>query len=172
MTEITLHQAIDLFTDDLTDIERSMLEGLADDVAELERDMVEDGPLSPLERELADEVKRLTFADRVKRIETIHRAIEAKSIRHPVRGLITDAMIERAKAYPIERIYPGKLRHAGSKRWTGTCPMHKEKTASFYVFTSDNHWYCFGACQKGGDVISLYRALHGVSFPQAVRALQ
>ncbi len=172
MTEITLHEAMDIFADDLPDIERSLLETLADDVAEHEQDMVEDGPLSPRERELADEVKRLTFEDRVQRIETIHRAIEAKSIRHPVRGAITDAMIERAKAYPIERIYPGKLRGAGSKRRTGVCPMHKEKTASFYVFTSDNHWYCFGACQKGGDVISLYRALHGGTFPQAVRALQ
>ena len=46
---------------------------------------------------------------------------------------------------------PGKLR--------GKCPLHEEKTGSFYVYQDSNRWQCFGACATGGDVINLAQCL-------------
>ena len=81
-------------------------------------------------------------------------------------GRITDEMIERAKAVPIEELYEGKLR-----KGTGLCPFHDEKTSSFHIF-KDNRWRCFGSCGTGGDSISFYMKANGKGFKEAVRALQ
>lgn len=60
------------------------------------------------------------------------------------------------------------LRQKGGRYWA-CCPLHGEKTASFMVDEA-GAWHCFG-CGRGGDGISLYAALHGVSQRQAARAL-
>jgi DNA primase len=53
---------------------------------------------------------------------------------------------------------PGQMRRIGA-RWTARCPLpdHEDKSPSFVVFVETNTWYCFGACQRGGDVIDLAR---------------
>lgn len=53
------------------------------------------------------------------------------------------------------------LKPAGPGRLIGLCPMHSEKTASFYVYVDRQRWHCFGACSSGGDVIDLVRRLAG-----------
>ena len=47
------------------------------------------------------------------------------------------------------------LRPAGQSRLKGLCPLHIERTPSFYVSTDRDLWHCFGACDEGGDVVNL-----------------
>lgn len=51
------------------------------------------------------------------------------------------------------------LKPAGSGKLKGQCPLHHERTASFYVFTDSGRWRCFGRCAEGGDVINLAQRL-------------
>lgn len=44
------------------------------------------------------------------------------------------------------------------KTYRGICPLHQEKTASFYVYPESRSFYCFG-CQTGGDVITFARLI-------------
>lgn len=81
----------------------------------------------------------------------------------------SDIEIQRAKMYPIERLYKGNLRNSG-KRFVGLCPFHKERTPSFYIF-ENNTWHCFGACSTGGDAINFAMKLYDITFPVAVRRL-
>lgn len=76
----------------------------------------------------------------------------------------------KAKTVPIENFYQGKLR--GSVRLNGLCPFHEEKTPSFYIFTNNNTWHCFGVCGDGGDVISFVMKLKGLSFIEAMEILK
>ena len=51
----------------------------------------------------------------------------------------------------LQRSGPGKLK--------GRCPLHKERTPSFYIYTDSQRWRCFGACATGGDVVNLLAAI-------------
>ena len=51
------------------------------------------------------------------------------------------------------------LRPAGQSRLKGLCPLHIERTPSFHINTDRDLWHCFGACQQGGDVITLAQCL-------------
>ncbi len=51
------------------------------------------------------------------------------------------------------------------------CPFHQEKTPSFMVDTRKQTWFCYGACQEGGDAIKFLMRLKGLSFPEAVKEL-
>lgn len=62
-----------------------------------------------------------------------------------------------------------KLRKAG-RRWSGLCPIHKEKTPSFSVDAEQGLFYCFG-CGAGGDAIRLHMAMSGDDFPAAIESL-
>ena len=48
---------------------------------------------------------------------------------------------------------------AGAGKLKGRCPLHQERTPSFYVFQDSRRWHCFGACAMGGNVITLAREL-------------
>jgi hypothetical protein len=80
--------------------------------------------------------------------------------------------IEIAKRYPIEELARSKLelRQAG-RNFVSLCPLHNEKTPSFYIYPETNRFYCFG-CQEKGDVINLTMALYGIEFISAVEMLQ
>ena len=62
-----------------------------------------------------------------------------------------------------------KLRKAG-RRHTGLCPLHKEKTPSFSVDSTQGLFYCFG-CGQGGDAIKLHMMLSGDDYPAAIETL-
>ncbi len=55
----------------------------------------------------------------------------------------------------------------GGKNLKGCCPLHGEKTPSFYVSPAEGYWKCFG-CGKGGDVITFIQEIEKVSFREAL----
>lgn len=52
-----------------------------------------------------------------------------------------------------------QLAPAGPGKLKGRCPLHEERTPSFYVYQDSRRWQCFGACASGGDVVELARRL-------------
>jgi len=82
---------------------------------------------------------------------------------------LTQEEIDRAKDYPIARLYEGDLQ-TSFNRMVGLCPFHDEKTPSFAIF-EDNHFYCFG-CNVWGDAIDFYMKTKGGTMREAVKALQ
>src|SRR6476660_8293238 len=56
------------------------------------------------------------------------------------------------------------------RRYSGLCPIHKEKSPSFSVDPSKGVFYCFG-CGAGGDAIKLHMLTTGDDFPAAIEAL-
>ena len=63
-----------------------------------------------------------------------------------------------------------KLKKAGAQNYSGLCPFHNEKTASFSVHATRQFYHCFG-CGASGDVFSFVQKIENVTFPEAVRAV-
>jgi hypothetical protein len=62
-----------------------------------------------------------------------------------------------------------ELKREGS-HWKCLCPIHRERTPSFFLGPDPNVWHCFG-CGAGGSVIDLHAALRGISIAEAMREL-
>jgi DNA primase len=60
-----------------------------------------------------------------------------------------------------------KLRKTGAN-YSGLCPFHQEKTASFSVHPIKQIFHCFG-CGVGGDVFKFVMLMDSLSFPEALR---
>jgi DNA primase len=56
------------------------------------------------------------------------------------------------------------------KNYSGLCPFHAEKDASFTVSPAKQIFHCFG-CNTGGNVFNFLMRHDGLSFPEAVRLL-
>ena len=61
-----------------------------------------------------------------------------------------------------------KLKKAGAQNYSGLCPFHGEKTASFSVHATRQFYHCFG-CGLSGDVFSFVQKIENITFPEAVR---
>ena len=61
-----------------------------------------------------------------------------------------------------------KLKKAGAQNYSGLCPFHGEKTASFNVHATKQFYYCFG-CHETGDVFKFIQKVENITFPEAVR---
>jgi DNA primase len=61
-----------------------------------------------------------------------------------------------------------KLKKAGAQNYSGLCPFHGEKTASFNVHAAKQFYYCFG-CHETGDVFKFIQKVENITFPEAVR---
>jgi DNA primase len=61
-----------------------------------------------------------------------------------------------------------KLKKAGAQNFSGLCPFHGEKTASFSVHATRQFYHCFG-CGESGDVFKFIQKIENISFPEAVR---
>ena len=75
---------------------------------------------------------------------------------------------ERANIVDVVQQYVG-LRKAG-RSFSGLCPFHTEKTASFTVDPAKQVFYCFG-CGKGGNVFHFLMEVEHLTFPEAVERL-
>lgn len=62
------------------------------------------------------------------------------------------------------RLQAGKLR--------GPCPLHNgDRSDSFVLDPQRGLWFCFSACQRGGDLISLAMGLSGLSYREVAHFL-
>jgi DNA primase len=62
------------------------------------------------------------------------------------------------------------LKKAGAQNFSGLCPFHGEKTASFNVHASRQFFHCFG-CGVSGDVFTFVQKIEHITFPEAVRVV-
>lgn len=58
------------------------------------------------------------------------------------------------------------LRPCGPGKLRGLCPIHAEKTPSFFVFEDKARFRCFG-CGEGGDVHDFLKLTRGLSFKES-----
>jgi len=68
-----------------------------------------------------------------------------------------------------ERICGVELQRSGSQ-WVGCCPLHSEKTGSFYTNDARGLYHCFG-CKAGGDAIDLVERARNLDFIEAIYLL-
>ena len=54
----------------------------------------------------------------------------------------------------------------------GLCPLHQEDTPSFVVYPEQGRWWCYGACQTGGDAFNLVMLKEGLDFKAALAFLE
>ena len=64
------------------------------------------------------------------------------------------------------------LRRAGPDVLVGRCPIHQEKNGLAFAVYPDGHWWCFGKCARGGDVIDLDRELNGGDLIDAAKRIR
>jgi DNA primase len=62
------------------------------------------------------------------------------------------------------------LKKSGAQNYSGLCPFHGEKTASFTVQAARQFYYCFG-CHESGDVFSFVQKIDKVDFVEAVKVV-
>ena len=77
-------------------------------------------------------------------------------------------MIDRPSIVEVISAYT-PLRKSG-KEFVGLCPLHSEKTASFYLNEDKGTFYCHG-CHEGGDVIAFIQKIEGLDFKGAIAHL-
>jgi hypothetical protein len=65
-----------------------------------------------------------------------------------------------------------KLRRAGPDVLVGRCPIHQERHGMAFAVYPDGHWWCFGKCNRGGNVIHLDQELNGGEPIDAARRIR
>jgi DNA primase len=87
-------------------------------------------------------------------------------------NFIPEEKIEEIKnaADIVEVVSDYVLLKKTGKNYSGLCPFHAEKDASFTVSPSKQIFHCFG-CNTGGNVFNFLIRHDGVSFPEAVRLI-
>ena len=157
---MTKLEALDIFVDNLDEIETSVNENWRHALLELRRPTYKNSALFRVQswRYLYEQEQL------AKKFQGTLRLIQMK--RQPIKkDQITDTDILKAKEHPIENLLSDK-----PKRGMARCPLHNENTASFHI-RKNNTFVCYG-CNEYGDVLDLYQKIHHASFLEAVRKLK
>jgi DNA primase len=83
---------------------------------------------------------------------------------------LSDEIKERLDIVDVVSGYLPSLKKAG-RYYKAQCPFHGERTPSFVVFPERQSWRCFGACSRGGDVLSFVMGVEKLEFGDAVKLL-
>jgi Protein of unknown function (DUF3987)/CHC2 zinc finger len=59
------------------------------------------------------------------------------------------------------------LKDANGRERRGPCPVHGGKDDNFVVNPETGQWFCFSACNRGGDILGLEMTLTGADFKAA-----
>lgn len=118
-----------------------------------------------LEEVQEDRARRISIFDSVRFHDAYIKAHEVVEVPH-ARPVSTRGVkdMHAVKQVPI----PSILRFVRGK---ALCPWHNESTPSLHYYESTNTVHCFG-CSHHGDVIDVYRAVHGCTFSEAVAELK
>jgi len=86
--------------------------------------------------------------------------------------VIPDEVVEeiRARADLVEVVRESVQLTRSGKDWKGKCPVHDDRTPSFYVTPEKGLYKCFG-CGEGGDLFGFVMKRTGMEFLDAVRHL-
>ncbi|HKY13360.1 MAG TPA: DNA primase [Microthrixaceae bacterium] len=86
-------------------------------------------------------------------------------------GILDEDVVRVREGSDIVAVIGGhtQLKRVGT-RWSGLCPFHNEKSASFSVNATEGLYYCFG-CRASGDVITFVREIEHLDFVGAVEWL-
>ncbi len=127
----------------------------------------------PFARDLQKYWLKLTYGEQLleidKHLSRLRHLLAVAKGRPPSKGGVTEEMIEQALSVPIETVISQQLRKSGDKL-VGLCPLHNERTPSFFVYPESNSFYCYG-CGVGGNVINLIKQTHNFNFVEAVKLL-
>jgi hypothetical protein len=97
-----------------------------------------------------------------------HRTVAGESPRpKPPRHGVIDAARDNV---PVEQLAAEltTIKRAG-KEFSGRCPLHEEKTPSFYVSPEKGVFHCHG-CKAGGDVVTLAQLAWKIERPEVAAA--
>lgn len=86
-------------------------------------------------------------------------------------GIVDEDIARVRESTDIVAVVSGytQLKRVG-QRWSGLCPFHNEKSASFSVNQAEGLYHCFG-CKASGDAITFVREVEQLDFPGAVEWL-
>jgi len=87
-----------------------------------------------------------------------------------MRRSVTDRVLERLDVRAFYSQFTKLSEPSQKGECRGLCPLHKEKTASFWVNVNDGSFKCFG-CGKGGGPIQFYGFIKNLSPFEASAAL-
>jgi len=88
-----------------------------------------------------------------------HGLYDAILSKHSITGYLANKGLQASAIIGNKTKYP--------------CPIHKETKPSFMVYDNPDGtetYFCFG-CHSGGNILSLYTALEGISFGQTIKEL-
>jgi len=88
--------------------------------------------------------------------------LKRKLMTKQMTGEITQDMINKAKDYPFEELYP-------FKRNMALCPFHPDSKPSMAL--KNNRVKCW-SCDKSWDTIAFIQELEGITFQEAIKRLQ
>ncbi len=83
---------------------------------------------------------------------------------------ITQVDIEMAKSVPLQSLLHNSYFVRSGSQLKTLCPLHQEKTPSFYIRPERNTFHCFG-CNKSGSAIDLVMLLYECGFVNAVKRI-
>ncbi len=86
-------------------------------------------------------------------------------------GIVDEDIVKVRETTDIVALISGytPLKRVG-QRWSGLCPFHTEKTASFSVDPTSGLYHCFG-CKASGDAITFVREKEQLDFVGAIEFL-